>query len=199
MRLFPNLVVMAPGDEDDLGKMLEFALAHEAPVSIRYPKAGVENVAERRTPVELGRSEVLHWGSDGMLIACGTLLGNCLKAAAVLRDEGLDFGVINARFIKPLDTATILKAIETVPVVITVEEGTLAGGYGSAVLEAANDAGLSCNHVRRLGIPDRFIEHADRGELLADLGLDPAGIAAACRAAADETGVYKTAGHRRVS
>ncbi|HEY2148167.1 MAG TPA: 1-deoxy-D-xylulose-5-phosphate synthase [Pirellulales bacterium] len=199
MRLFPNLVVMAPGDEDDLGKMLEFALAHDAPVSIRYPKAGVENVTERRAPVELGRAEVLHWGSDGMLIACGTLLGNCLKAAAVLRAEGLDFGVINARFIKPLDTATILKAIETVPVVITVEEGALAGGFGSAVLEAANDAGLSCNHVRRLGIPDRFIEHADRGELLADLGLDPAGIAAACRAAADETGVYKTAGHRRVS
>jgi 1-deoxy-D-xylulose-5-phosphate synthase len=84
-------------------------------------------------------------------------------------------------------------------VVVTVEEGALAGGFGSAVLEAATDAGLSCNHVRRLGIPDRFVEHADRGELLADLGLDAAGIAASCRAAADEAGVYKSAAHRRVS
>jgi 1-deoxy-D-xylulose-5-phosphate synthase len=199
MRLFPNLVVMAPGDEDDLAKMLEFALAHDAPVSIRYPKATVENVAERRAPIELGRAEVLRWGSDGMLIACGTLLGNCLKAAATLRDEGFDFGVVSARFVKPLDSATILRAIETTPVVVTVEEGVLAGGFGSAVLEAATDAGLSCTHVRRLGIPDRFIEHADRGELLADLGLDPPGIAATCRAAAEEAGVFKSAAHRRVS
>lgn len=199
MRLFPNLVVMAPGDEDDLTKMLEFALAHDAPVSIRYPKATVENVAERRAPIELGRAEVLRWGSDGMLIACGTLLGNCLKAAATLRDDGFDFGVVNARFVKPLDTATILRAIETTPVVVTVEEGAMAGGFGSAVVEAATDAGLNCSHVRRLGIPDRFIEHADRAELLADLGLDPTGIAATCRAAAEEAGVFKSAIQRRVS
>ena len=77
-----------------------------------------------------------------MLIACGTLLGNCLKAAATLRDEGFGFGVVNARFVKPLDTATILRAIETAPVVVTVEEGALAGGFGSAVLEAATDTGL---------------------------------------------------------
>ncbi|HKD37083.1 MAG TPA: 1-deoxy-D-xylulose-5-phosphate synthase [Pirellulales bacterium] len=199
MRLFPNLVVMAPGDEGDLSRMLEFALVHDAPVSIRYPKATVENVSERRSPIELGRAEVLRWGSDGMLIACGTLVGNCLKAAAALRDEGLDFGVINARFVKPLDTATILRAIETTPVVVAVEEGALAGGFGSAVLEAAADAGLASNHVRRLGIPDRFIEHADRGELLADLGLDAAGIAATCRVAADEAGVVNGAAQRRVS
>jgi 1-deoxy-D-xylulose-5-phosphate synthase len=199
MRIFPNLVVMAPGDEGDLAKMLEFALAHDAPVSIRYPKAAVEKVAERRAPIELGRAEVLQWGSDGMLIACGTLLGNCLKAATTLRDQGLDFGVINARFVKPLDAETILRAIETTPVVVTVEEGALAGGFGSAVLEAATEAGLACRHVRRLGIPDRFIEHADRGELLAELGLDSAGIAATCRAAADEAGVFKTTGRRRVS
>ncbi len=199
MRLFPNLVVMAPGDEDDLGKMLDFALAHDAPASIRYPKATVERVAERRTPVELGRAEVLHWGTDGTLIACGTLLGACLKAAAALRDEGLDFGVVNARFVKPLDTETILRAIETTPVVVTVEEGALAGGFGSAVLEAAAEAGLSAAHIRRLGIPDRFIEHAERGELLVDLGLDAAGIAQTCRTLADEAAIFKGNAHRRVS
>jgi 1-deoxy-D-xylulose-5-phosphate synthase len=199
MRLFPNLVVMAPGDEDDLAKMLAFALAHDAPASIRYPKATVERVAERRSPIELGRAEVLHWGTDGTLVACGTLLGACLKAAAALRDEGLDFGVVNARFVKPLDTETILRAIETTPIVLTVEEGALAGGFGSAVLEAAAEAGLNASHVRRLGIPDRFIEHAERGELLADLNLDAAGIAQSCRTLADEASIFKTAAHRRVS
>jgi 1-deoxy-D-xylulose-5-phosphate synthase len=199
MRLFPNLVVMAPGDEDDLAKMLEFALAHDAPVSIRYPKATVEEMANRRTPIELGRAEALHWGSDGTIIACGTLLGNCLKAAATLREEGLDFGVVNARFVKPLDTATMLRAIETSPAVLTVEEGALAGGFGSAVLEAVAEAGISAAHVRRLGIPDRFIEHGERGELLADLGLDAAGIAQSCRSLVDEAGAFKNAAQRRVS
>ncbi len=126
----------------------------------------------RRAPLEFGRSEVIDWGADGVLIACGTLLGNCLKAAAQLREEGLDIGVINARFIKPLDTETILRAVESCPLVVTVEEGALMTGFGSAVLEAVSDAGLNTSHVRRLGIPDRFIEHGERGELLAALGLD---------------------------
>ena len=102
-----------------------------------------------------------------MIVACGTLLADCVKAAATLREEGLDVGVINARFVKPLDTETILRAVETCGFVVTVEEGTLMGGFGSAVLEAATDAGLSAVHCRRLGIPDRFIEHGERGELLA--------------------------------
>lgn len=181
MRLFPNIVVMAPGDERDLTAMLDFALAHDRPASIRYPKATAERADREPAPVELGRAEVFHWGHDGMLIACGSLLGYCLKAAAQLRQQGLDVGVINARFVKPLDTETILRAVAAAPFVVTVEEGALMGGFGSAVLEAAADAGLSAAHVRRLGIPDRFIEHGERGELLADLGLDVPGIAGACQ------------------
>ena len=200
MRLFPNLVVMAPGDEDDLPKMLDFALAHDAPVSIRYPKATVENVAERRAPIELGRAEVLHWGADGTLIVCGTLLGDCLKAAATLREEGFDFGVVNARFIKPLDSETILRAIETTPLVLTIEEGALAGGFGGAVLGGGRRRGAELQLiVRRLGVPDRFIEHAERGELLADLGLDAAGIAQSCRAGAEQSRRFPSAVQRRVS
>src|SRR5690606_10691661 len=100
-----------------------------------------------------------------MLIACGTLLGNCLKAARRLREEhGLRVGVVNARFVKPLDQATIAKAIEECGFVLTVEEGCLPGGFGSAVLEAANDAGLNTSHVRRLGLPDHFVLHAERDE-----------------------------------
>ncbi len=198
MRLLPNMVVMAPGDESDLRVMLDFALAQDSPVSIRYPKATAESVEGARTPIELGHAEVIDWGHDGMIIACGTLLTNCIKAAALLREEGLDVGVVNARFVKPLDNEIVLRAISSSPFVVTVEEAALAGGFGSAVLEVATDAGQSASHVRRLGIPDRFIEHAERGELLADLGLDPAGIALACRQMAARVDV-KTADRRRVS
>jgi 1-deoxy-D-xylulose-5-phosphate synthase len=199
MRLFPNMVVMAPGDEHDLAPMLEFALSHDSPVSMRYPKATAEKVDRTAAPIELGRSEVLEWGHDGMLIACGTLLPHCVKAAAQLRDEGLDVGVINARFVKPLDTDVLLRAVESCSFVITVEEGALMGGFGSALLEAAADAGLSAQHVRRLGIPDRWIEHGERGELLADLGLDVSGIVQAAQEMAGRNELIKDAPRRRVS
>src|SRR5205807_7087761 len=96
-----------------------------------------------------------------------------------LAEEGLSVGVINARFAKPLDRTTLLKAVEEAELVVTVEEGTLEGGFGSALLEAANAAGLDARNIVRLGIPDRFIQHAERAELLADLGLDVNGICAA--------------------
>jgi len=93
-----------------------------------------------------------------------------------LREQGLDVGVINARFVKPLDTETIFRAIEETGFVVTVEEGTLLGGFGAAVLEAANAARVSTDRVRCLGLPDRFIEHGERDELLAELGLDVDGL-----------------------
>jgi 1-deoxy-D-xylulose-5-phosphate synthase len=181
LRVLPNFVVMAPGDEADLPEMLELALAHDGPAAIRYPKAAAQRVAGDRAAVEFGRAEILSWGEDGMIIACGALLPTCVDAAAALRDDGLEIGVINARFVKPLDANTILRAVRECAFVVTVEEAALAGGFGAAVLEAASDAGLDTSRVRRLGIPDQFIEHGERGELLAGLGLDAAGIAAACR------------------
>jgi 1-deoxy-D-xylulose-5-phosphate synthase len=184
LRCFPNLVMMAPGDETDVAPMLDFALSHDGPTSIRYPKANVERIERPATPVEIGKAEVHEWGLDGMFIAFGTLFGNCVRATEKLRADGLDVGVINARFAKPLDTETILRAVEDCGFVITVEEGTLCGGFGSAVLEAANDAGLRTDHIKRLGIPDRFIEHGERAELLADVGLDVDGLIAAAHALA---------------
>jgi len=183
LRLFPNFVVMAPGDELDVAPMLQFALSHSGPASLRYPKASLERVDRPLTPMELGQAEVYEWGEDGVLIACGSLFPTCVKAAAALREEGMNLGVINARFIKPLDRATLLRAIEEMPLVVTVEEGTLEGGFGSAVLEAANSAGLDTSHLVRLGLPDRFVEHGERGELLADLGLDVSGLCATVRRA----------------
>jgi 1-deoxy-D-xylulose-5-phosphate synthase len=176
MRVFPNMVCLSPGDERDIRPMLEFALNHDGPVSIRYPKANVENIERPWTPVALGKAEVHEWGSDGMLIAAGAQFPACVRAAARLRMEGLDVGVINARFVKPLDEDTLLRAVRECPFVITVEESALMGGFGSALLEVANRHGLGTTHVRCLGIPDRFIEHADRDELLADLGLDEDGL-----------------------
>ena len=176
LRMFPNFVVMAPGDELDIAPMLRFALTHDGPVSLRYPKANLEKVERGPSPIELGQAEVFEWGADAMLVAYGTLFPTCVKAAERLNKEGIDVGVINARFAKPLDKTTLLRAVEEVPLVVTVEEGCLEGGFGSALLEAANSAGLNTTNIVRLGIPDQFIEHAERNELLAQLGLDVDGI-----------------------
>jgi 1-deoxy-D-xylulose-5-phosphate synthase len=187
LRLFPNFTVMAPGDEFDLAPMLRFALAQSGPVSLRYPKANLEKVERGVAPVEMGQSEVYEWGDDAMLIAYGTLFPTCVKAAERLREEGLSVGVINARFVKPLDKQTLLRAVDEIPIVVTIEEGTLEGGFGSALLEAANSAGLETRHIVRMGIPDHFIEHGERQDLLADLGLDVSGICKRVRLAAGKT------------
>ena len=181
LRPFPNLVVMAPGDASDIGPMVSFAISESLPAAIRYPKAAAETVDRKPAPIELGSAEVLAWGEDGMLIACGTTLSACHAAARELAEEGLDVGVINARFVKPLDTHTILRAVRQSPFVMTVEEGSLAGGFGSAVLEAASDAGLNTSTIHRLGVPDKFIEHGTRQELLEELGLTGEKIAETCR------------------
>lgn len=181
MRMFPNMVVMAPGDEADVKPMLDFALANNSPVGIRYPKAPLENHDRCVAPVELGTAEVLEWGDDAIFLAFGTLLGNAVKAAQILRNEGYSVGVVNARFAKPLDETTTLKAIAQAAVVATIEEGSLQGGYGSAVLEACNRAGVDSRNVIRLGHPDRFILHAERTEQLQEIGLDPEGMASAVR------------------
>ncbi len=180
MRLFPNLIVMAPGDEADVKPMLDFALKQPHPTSMRYPKATLETVKREFAPVELGKAEVIEDGDDGAFVVFGTLVATALQAAHKLRDEGISVAVVNARFAKPLDRETILPLVDRMPFVITVEEGTLQGGFGSAVLEACNAERIDTRNVVRLGIPDRFIEHAERGELLADLGLDVEGM---CRAA----------------
>ena len=183
MRIFPNMVSMAPGDEADLQPMLKFALKHTGPISMRYPKTNLEKVerTEEATPIEMGKAEVIEWGEDGCFVAYGTLLSNCVAAAKKLKAEGIHMGVVNARFVKPLDRDTIFRAIETLPLVVTVEEGTIEGGFGSAVLEAANAAGVDARNVIRRGVPDKFIEHGDRNELLADIGLSADALVALVR------------------
>ncbi|MEZ6132614.1 MAG: 1-deoxy-D-xylulose-5-phosphate synthase [Planctomycetaceae bacterium] len=180
MRIFPNMVVMAPGDELDIQPMLDFSLAVNSPSSIRYPKTDAEKIERNVAAVELGKSEVLSWGEDGNILACGVLLPRAVEAAAALRDDGLDVGVVNARFVKPVDEDVIRRAIRT-GFVITIEENAAMGGFGSAVLEAANRMGEPTDRVRVLAIPDEFIEHGPRDVLLSELGLDTAGLCAAAR------------------
>jgi len=193
MRVFPNLVIMAPGDAYDVPQMLDFALEHDGPCSLRYPKASVETLPGKRQPLELGRSETLSFGRDGMIVCFGTLVGDCLRAAEQLRSEGLDIGVVNARFVKPIDREMVERCLRDSSFVLTVEEGALMGGFGSALLEAASDLGLDASRVRRLGLPDSFVEHGERGEILADLKLDTAGIAQTCRELADRFSGSRTA------
>src|SRR5262249_35475630 len=132
--------------------------------------------------------------TDGVFLACGTLVGTCLRAAERLREHhGLRVGVVNARFVKPLDLATVQKSIEECSFVLTVEEGCLMGGFGAAVLEAASDAGLSASYVRRLGLPDRFVLHAEREEQLTEVGLDVEGICDAALALASAVGLLSLA------
>jgi 1-deoxy-D-xylulose-5-phosphate synthase len=184
MRIFPNMTVMAPGDEQDVAPMLDYALGHGAPISIRYPKTALEKVDRMEQPIELGKAEVYSWGEDGNFLAIGAMFPRCVVAAEQLRKEGLSVGVINARFVKPPDGEVISRAVENDRFLITVEENTLHGGFGAAVLEEISRQRLSADRVRCLGIPDRFIEHGTRDELLADLGLDAEGLVAIAQAMA---------------
>jgi len=189
LRVFPNMVVMAPADEKDIAPMFDFALRHDSPVALRYPRANLDTIERDVQPVELGQAEILEWETDGMLLACGATVGTCLRAAERLRLlYGMRVGVVNARFIKPLDQQTVCKVIEECGFVLTVEEGCLMGGFGSAVLETANEAGLTTTHIRRLGLADNFVFHAERDEQLAEAGLDLSGITEAALALARSVG-----------
>lgn len=181
MRIFPNMVVMAPGDDHDVETMLEFSLEHPAPCSVRYPRSNVFHLDTPRAPLELGKAEVLHWSNEGVILCGGALLPDCIEAAQRLKEEGIDVGIVNMRFVKPIDKEIVARAFRECGFVLTVEENCLPGGFGAAVLEAAEELGVLSSKVKRLGIPDRFIEHGERAELLADCGLDAKSIAATCR------------------
>jgi len=191
LRVFPNMVVMAPGDGHDLKNMVAFATQLSGPCSMRYPKATATMVAvdshQSRAPIVLGKAEMLRQGADGTILCCGTQLSECLSAAERMSGDGIELTVVNARFVKPLDRELVLELLRSSPFVVTLEEASLAGGFGAAVLEVAADAGVTATHVKRLGVPDQFIEHGERAELLADLGLDAIGITRACRSAMERT------------
>jgi 1-deoxy-D-xylulose-5-phosphate synthase len=176
LRSVPNAVVMQPKDEDELADMLHTALAHSGPAFIRYPRGPAVGVAVKPVPVALppGQAEVLRQGSDIIIWALGPMVAEAL-ALAVRLEAGrqLSVGVVNARFVKPLDRALLLSQAAVAPLLVTMEDHVLAGGFGSAVLEALQDAGCP-SAVERIGWPDRFIGHgSDVGTLRAAHGLTP--------------------------
>lgn len=183
LRHMPGLTLMAPKDENELRHMLKTAVYSGIPISLRYPRGagqGIEWDGELKS-LAIGKGELLVEGSDLCLIAIGSTVYPALQAAEVLRKDGISAGVINARFIKPLDADLILSAADSCGRIVTIEENVLQGGFGSAVLELLNDSRRQDVAIKRLGIPDRFVEHGSQTRLRQDLGIDAAGISAAVR------------------
>ncbi len=183
MRKIPGMTVLAPRDGKEFEQMIRFAADHTSgPIALRYPRGAVTELLHpalnqfAHAPIELGKSELLKEGSDVMLVAYGAMTGPALDAAALLEREGVSAGVINARFAKPLDEALIVAWAQKTRAIVTLEEGCVAGGFGSAVLEALSERQI-LTPVRCLGIPDRFIEHGPRNILLDLCGLSPQKIA----------------------
>ena len=170
LRSIPNMVVMAPKDENELQSMVKTAVVYqEGPIAFRYPRGtgiGVKMAAEPQ-PLPIGKSEIVREGEDVLVIAVGNRVYPVLEAAQTLADSGISAAVINARFVKPLDTATILPLAERISKIITIEDGVIMGGFGSAVLEAIAAAGIKNVQIKNLGIPDEFIEHGDIQHLYA--------------------------------
>ena len=184
LRHLPELTVMAPKDENELQHMVKTAIYSGRPISLRYPRgAGFGAVMDTEPKqIEIGKGELLLDGGDLTLVGIGSTVYPALEAAALLKQKGIFASVVNARFIKPLDSDLILSQARKTGCIITVEENALLGGFGSAVLELLSDAGMNGVRVKRIGIPDSFIEQGSQSQLRADLGLDAAGIAATCQA-----------------
>jgi len=178
LRSLPNMVLMAPKDEDELRHMLYTAVEHPGPIAVRYPRGqglGVDfSPTLRRLPI--GKAEVVREGEDLLILAIGASVNPSLQAAAELEKLGYQATVVNARFVKPLDESLILNLAARRGRVLTVEENVLQGGFGSAVLELFMDRGLMVP-VKRLGIPDMFVEHGSPAILREKYGLDAKGIA----------------------
>lgn len=187
-RSIPNLVVMAPSDENELADMVATAVTLDGPCALRYPRAKGAGVELKKTPelLPIGKARVLAEGDDLLIVAVGSMVRPAVEASRALADEGIRVGVIDARFVKPLDEKLILEKASAVRRVLIVEEGALAGGFGSAVLELLAENGVTHVRVERMGISDSFVEHGTREELLEDLGLTAEGIAARARSLLEE-------------
>jgi 1-deoxy-D-xylulose-5-phosphate synthase len=178
LRHLPNLVLMAPKDENELRDMLFTAVEHPGPIALRYPRGKGVGVAFSSTlnKVPIGKAEVLREGEDLLILALGASVYPALDAAQELDQQGFSATVVNARFVKPLDEHLILSLAAKHGRVLTVEENVLAGGFGSAVLELLSDRNLFGITVKRLGIPDVFVEHGTQDILRKKYGLDAQGI-----------------------
>ncbi len=193
LRGFQNLVLMAPADELELEQALRLGLKLDRPWVVRYPRDMVPIELGSAPPFHLGQGRVMRAGGDATILAYGATVTAACAAAEQLAGVRMSVGVVNARFVKPIDEDMLTTAITRGGPVVTVEEHSLAGGFGSAVLEAANRLGLPTDNVIRLGLAvERFYEHGSRGSQLAAAGLDADSIAATVRRAVQAA---RTNGH----
>jgi 1-deoxy-D-xylulose-5-phosphate synthase len=178
LRSLPNMVVMAPKDENELRRMLLTAIEHDGPSALRYPRgAGTGAILENPIrPLEIGKGETLKQGEDVLILAIGRTVCEALEAHSELTRKGISTTIVNCRFVKPLDIGLIGDWARKIPRIITVEENIRQGGFGSAVLEALNDAGFSGLQLDRVGIADTFVEHGPQAVLRSKYGVDAEAI-----------------------
>ncbi len=183
LRHVPNIVVMAPKDENELQHMIKTAVEHPGPTAVRYPRGvgcGVPMDQELKT-LRIGKAELIKDGNEAAIIAIGNMVCPSIEAAKRLAEEGISVAVLNARFVKPLDEEFILALARKTGRVVTVEEHALLGGFGSAVLECLDAKGVTGIKTLRIGLPDTYIEHGTQKILRQKYGLDADGIYASVR------------------
>jgi 1-deoxy-D-xylulose-5-phosphate synthase len=162
LRHIPNLVIMAPRNGTELRSMLRYALQSNKPCAIRYPRDGSpSSIIQETQPLEFGRAEVIKEGNDVVILGLGDVMNRCIEASILLEQQGRSVGVVNARFIKPLDDELIRQLASSASVLVTVEEHVRQGGFGSAVLETLNQQKLPTEHILTIALPDEVIPHGD--------------------------------------
>ena len=178
LQLVPNLVLAAPKDENELQNLLYTAINSGRPMAVRYPRGSGLGVAldEKPSPLPIGQGEILREGRDLVMIAIGIGVPSAMDAAGLLAETGVEATVINARFAKPLDKALITDVARHIKRIVTIEENTLVGGFGSSVVTLLEESGISDFRSHCVGIPDRFVEQGTQAILRAKYGLDPSGI-----------------------
>ena len=176
--LIPNITIMAPKNFEELEKMLEFAINLNSPVVIRYPRGGEgETKFEKCEDIKLGRAEIIKEGEDLTIVAIGKMVERAIEVSEILKEQDIDCEVINARFLKPLDSYTIERSIRKTKNVITIEDGILRGGLGTSVIELINECKIDGVHAKSYGYDDSFVQHGSVDELEKLHGLDAKSIA----------------------
>ncbi|MCK4850812.1 MAG: 1-deoxy-D-xylulose-5-phosphate synthase, partial [Phycisphaerae bacterium] len=194
LRPLPGMVCCSPADAAEMAQALEFALKHNAPVALRYPRSTVPEELPKGEKFVLGKSRVMRQGKDLFIVAYGSCVAASMEAAKLLAKDGIEAGVINARFAKPLDKARFKELLGSGKPVLVVEEHSVIGGLATAIQELAAGKDIRSAGVISVGLPDSFLPHGSREELLSKVGLDAEGIRQAGRKAllvkpaGDETG-----------